>query len=88
MREYSYQDMLRMQEDAADRVREMKKRATLAMDDECPSADNDRHDEKKQGLFELLAGDSDALLILALLAVIACESNDYLISLALLYILL
>ena len=34
MRDYTYQDMLRMQEDAANRVREMKKRATLAMDEE------------------------------------------------------
>ena len=34
MRDYTYQDMLRMQEEAAVRVREMKKRATLIMDDE------------------------------------------------------
>ncbi|MBR3868340.1 MAG: hypothetical protein IKM66_03415 [Clostridia bacterium] len=34
MRDYTYQDMLRMQEEAAYRVREMKKRAALAMDDE------------------------------------------------------
>lgn len=34
MRDYTYQDMLRMQEDAANRVREMKKRAALAMDEE------------------------------------------------------
>lgn len=34
MRDYSYQDMLRMQEEAAYRVREMKKRATLALDEE------------------------------------------------------
>lgn len=34
MRDYTYQDMLRMQEEAACRVREMKKRATLAMDEE------------------------------------------------------
>ena len=34
MHDYTYQDMLRMQEEAAVRVREMKKRATLIMDDE------------------------------------------------------
>lgn len=38
MRDYTYQDMLRMQEEAAFRVREMKKRATLAMDDEPESS--------------------------------------------------
>lgn len=38
MRDYTYQDMLRMQEEAAYRVREMKKRASLAMDDESESA--------------------------------------------------
>ncbi len=38
MRDYTYQDMLRMQEEAACRVREMKKRATLAMDDESGTA--------------------------------------------------
>ena len=36
MADYTYQDMLRMQEEAAERVREMKKRATLVMDDEKP----------------------------------------------------
>lgn len=34
MRDYTYQDMLRMQEEAAVRVREMKKRATLVMEEE------------------------------------------------------
>ena len=38
MRDYTYQDMLRMQEEAAYRVREMKKRATLAIDDEPETA--------------------------------------------------
>ena len=38
MRDYSYQDMLRMQEEAAYRVREMKKRATLALDEETQPA--------------------------------------------------
>lgn len=37
MADYSYQDMLKMQEEAAVRVREMKRRAALAVDDE-PSA--------------------------------------------------
>lgn len=34
MRDYTYQDMLRMQEEAANRVREMKKRAVISDDDE------------------------------------------------------
>lgn len=34
MRDYTYQDMLRMQEEAANRVREMKKRATIAVESE------------------------------------------------------
>ncbi len=34
MRDYTYQDMLKMQEDAANRVREMKKRAAIAVGDE------------------------------------------------------
>ncbi len=33
MRDYTYQDMLKMQEDAAIRVREMKKRATVALEE-------------------------------------------------------
>lgn len=34
MRDYTYQDMLKMQEDAANRVREMKKRAAIVVEDE------------------------------------------------------
>ncbi len=34
MADYTYNDMLRMQEEAAERVRAMKKRAALAMDEE------------------------------------------------------
>ena len=37
MRDYTYKDMLRMQEDAANRVREMKKRAILAVEEEQPT---------------------------------------------------
>lgn len=36
MRDYSYNDMLRMQQEAAERVREMKKRAAIVVDDETP----------------------------------------------------
>ena len=48
MRDYTYQDMLKMQEDAAIRVREMKKRATVALEDEpsnnsAPLPDKVRH---------------------------------------------
>lgn len=34
MKDYTYQDMLKMQEEAAVRVREMKKRAAIAVEDE------------------------------------------------------
>ncbi len=34
MRDYTYQDMLRMQEEAANRVREMKKRAVITDDED------------------------------------------------------
>lgn len=34
MRDYTYQDMLKMQEDAAKRVREMKKRAAIAVEED------------------------------------------------------
>lgn len=34
MADYTYNDMLRMQEEAAERVRAMKKRAALVMDDD------------------------------------------------------
>ena len=110
--------MLRMQEEAATRVREMKKRATLAVESENelkkqqkPLPDEVKHislpvvldtqednvressvDSQMQkhsnGLFELLSRDNDALLILALLAVLSVEKNDYLTSGALLYLLL
>ena len=36
MRDYSYEDMLRMQQEAAVRVREMKKRAAIISDEELP----------------------------------------------------
>lgn len=39
--EYTYQDMLKMQEDAAKRVREMKRRAALAVSDEPPQRNPD-----------------------------------------------
>ena len=38
MRDYTYQDMLKMQEEAAKRVREMKKRAAIAVEEETPPA--------------------------------------------------
>ena len=38
MADYSYQDMLKMQEEAAVRVREMKRRAAIAVDEEPASA--------------------------------------------------
>lgn len=50
MRDYTYQDMLRMQEEAAVRVREMKKRATLIMDDESESTKEREKISKKTAL--------------------------------------
>lgn len=129
MRDYSYQEMLKMQEDAARRVREMKKRAAIAVDEEeAPQKDNKPPlpDEVKRismpvelpqeegkegceqtsppervkeqhshtpdmgihGLIKFFSNDQDALLILAVLAVISQEKTDYLTSLALLYLLL
>lgn len=118
MRDYTYQDMLKMQEEAAKRVREMKKRAAIAVEDESesiPSAgsvrknlpdevkhisypvelpertqDVSRPQESKQpsGLLSFLTQDKDAMLILALLAVIGQEEKDYMTSLALMYILI
>lgn len=113
MRDYTYQDMLRMQEEAAVRVREMKKRATLAMEDDAeqPQKKNALPDEvrhisypveiekpveeevheainEQPGIFELLSKDKDALLILSLIAVLSMETQDYMMSCALLYLLL
>lgn len=129
MRDYSYQEMLKMQEDAARRVREMKRRAAIAVDeDESPPKENKAPlpDEVKRismpvelpqeegkegceqaappeiakeqhshtpdmgihGLIKFFSNDQDALLILAVLAVISQEKTDYLTSLALLYLLL
>lgn len=50
MRDYTYQDMLRMQEEAAVRVREMKKRATLIMDDESEEKKDREKISKKTSL--------------------------------------
>lgn len=129
MRDYSYQEMLKMQEDAARRVREMKKRAAIvASEEESPPKENksplpdevkrismpvelpqeDRKVDCEQtttpeeikehhshapdmgihGLIKFFSNDQDALLILAVLAVISQEKTDYMTSLALLYLLL
>ncbi len=87
MKDYTYQDMLKMQEDAAYRVREMKKRATLAVDENEQLAEAQNNDNKK-GVLDILLQDSDAVLITALLFLIMSEKNDYLTNLALMYILL
>lgn len=115
-----------MQEDAARRVREMKKRAALAVSDDPPprdasenskklpdevkhisypvelpapvhdapdpeiQAENTREHEREpiHSLLNLLKEDSDAVLILSLLAIIGQDDHDYITSLALLYLLL
>ncbi len=114
MAEYTYNDMLRMQEEAAERVRQMKKRATLAMEDEpesrknIPLADDVRHysmpvefekpesepvhlpvqSTEKHNTIRKITDDKDALIILAVLSVLSKEKTDYLILLALIYILM
>lgn len=87
MKDYTYQDMLKMQEDAAYRVREMKKRATIVMDENEQIPDFQQK-EMKKGVLDILLQDSDAMLITALLFLIMSEKNDYLTNLALMYILL
>ena len=86
MKDYTYQDMLKMQEDAAFRVREMKKRATLVMDEN--EQQSEVSEEKNKGFLETLLRDSDAVLVIALLVLVMNEKNDYLTNLALMYILL
>ncbi len=87
MKDYTYQDMLKMQEDAAYRVREMKKRATLVMDENEQLTETQKTENKK-GVLDILLQDSDAVLVIALLFLIMSEKNDYPINLALMYILL
>ncbi len=87
MKDYSYQDMLKMQEDAAFRVREMKKRATLVADD-ARKNHSAQENEKKKGILETLLQDSDSVLIISLLFLVMSEKNDYFLNLALMYILM
>ena len=84
MKDYTYQDMLRMQEDAAERVREMKKRASIIAD-EAPSV---AVTENGGGLLKTLLSDTDSLLIVSVLSLLASEGSDNFTQLALLYILL
>ena len=87
MKDYTYQDMLKMQEDAAFRVREMKKRATLVMDE---NEEKIQPSEKLNnvGFLGTLLQDSDTVLVMAILVLVMNEKNDYLTNLALMYILL
>ena len=84
MRDYSYQDMLRMQEDAAVRVREMKKRAAIIAAPEQEKGEG----SSEGGLLSKLLSDTESLLIVAVLALLVSENTDNLTGLALLYILL
>lgn len=84
MRDYTYQDMLRMQEDAAIRVREMKKRAAIITD----PGPEDGEASQEGGLLKKLLSDTESLLIVAVLALLASENTDNFTELALLYILL
>ncbi|MBR5233875.1 MAG: hypothetical protein IKW03_06665 [Clostridia bacterium] len=115
MADYTYNDMLRMQEEAARRVREMKKRAAIvAEEDESPvrksiplpddvkyysmpvNIEKDETDDaektvvvsKKQSFMGKFASDKDALIIVAILSVLSQEKTDWLIILALVYILM
>ena len=87
MKDYTYQDMLKMQEDAAYRVREMKKRATIVADDARINHFSEES-EKKKGVLETLLQDSDSVLIISLLFLVMNEKNDYFLNLALMYILM
>ena len=114
MADYTYSDMLRMQEEAAERVRQMKKRATLVMEDETenrkniPLPDDIRHysmpvefekqesepthppvhSTEKRTVKRKITDDKDVLIILGVLSVLSKEKTDYLILLALIYILM
>ena len=87
MKDYTYQDMLKMQEDAAYRVREMKKRATIVADDARINHFSEES-EKKKGVLETFLQDSDSVLIISLLFLVMSEKNDYFLNLALMYILM
>lgn len=79
----SYSDIMKMQREAEDRAREMNSRAS-------------KSEEKKSSGFcerefcgtQRAAADDDRLLILALLLILSKNSNDRMIMLALLYILM
>ncbi len=114
MADYTYNDMLRMQKEAAERVRQMKKRATIITEDETeskrnvPLPDDVRHysmpvefekkeseavsspvqTTRKRSSIGKITDDRDALIILAVLSVLSKEKTDYLIILALIYILM
>lgn len=45
MKDYSYEDILKMQEDAAKRVREMKRRAAVAVEDEAKPAEKHQRED-------------------------------------------
>lgn len=86
MKDYTYQDMLRMQEDAANRVREMKKRASVITGEDIP--EKTQTPDSNGGLVKLLLSDTEALLLTAVLALLSGEGGDSFTQLALLYILL
>ncbi len=113
MKDYTYQDMLKMQEEAAARVREMQKRATLAIEEsepkpkhvpipdevkhisypaqiELPTSPSNTNTPKNTntGIIDYLKNDKDTSLILPLVLLLGQERNDYLTSLALLYLIL
>ncbi len=48
MRDYTYQEMMKMQEDAVRRVREMKKRSAFAAEDAQNTLDSDRYEEDRR----------------------------------------
>lgn len=114
--DYTYQDMLKMQEEAAVRVREMKKRAAIAVenDEKISTATEQKalpdevkrisypvelpedalnissqpQEERTGGILDIIKTDSDSMLILFILILLAQEETDHLTSLALLYLLL
>ena len=90
MRDYTYNDMLRMQEEAAERVREMKRRATIVTDEqpqkmlsEEPESDDMNHSLSVEGTISRNEQKKSAKSFLSALT----EDEDALLILSLILIL-
>ena len=79
-RDYTYQELMAMQEEATQRVREMQRRAQLTAQGAVPG--------KRPLPLGLAEGSSDQSLLLALMLLLNGEGADELLLLALLYIMM